>query len=242
MQYVLVHGSWQGGWCWQQLATLLQQKGHQVSSVDLPGHNKNSFPLSEVTYDLYYQYLVKEIMRYSEPCVLVAHSMSGILAAPLLEEYPDKISHLFLIAAFVAQNGQSLLDIALSGGPSEIPHMLIDDLDNKAQRLDLEKVKTGLYHDCPSEIAEWAINQLQPQPIAPLITPIHWTDSGKTSHKRTYFLCEDDRDVHPTTQRNILKNYPCQVVHLQSGHFPFLSQPENLLNALENRLNAVELC
>lgn len=234
MQFVLVHGSWQGAWCWEPLSTLLRQRGHTVSCPDLPGHGASSVPLSDVTYELYYQSLVDEITRYKDPVILVAHSMSGILAAPLLDQYADRITHLFLIAAFVAQNGQSLLDIALAGGPSEIPTMLIIDAEKKTQRLDLSKVKNAFYHDCPSELANWAIPQLQPQPIAPLTTPIKWIDSGKTRHKRTYLVCEKDRDVHITTQLGIIEQYPCRMVKLESGHFPFLSQNEKLAEVLTN--------
>lgn len=232
MQYVLVHGSWQGGWCWDPLAKLLRQEGHNVSCPDLPGHGLSKIALSSVTYDTYYQNLVQEITKYREPVVLVAHSMSGILAAPLLDQYSKHISHLFLIAAFVAQNGNSLLDIALAGGPSEIPHILLHDSENQTQSLDLQKVKNALYHDCSPQVAEWAIPKLQPQPVAPITTPINWVDSGRTLDKRTYILCEEDRDVHPTTQNNILKDYPCQKIKIQSGHFPFLSQPEKLSTIL----------
>ncbi len=231
MKYILVHGAWQGGWCWEFLAKELQKQGHTVSCPDLPGHGKNSFPLSKVTYDIYYQSLEDEIKR-SDNVIIVAHSMSGILAAPLLDKHSERISHLFLIAAFVAQNGQSLLDIAIAGGPSEIPNLLLTDEENKTQSLDLSKAKKALYHDCPSEIAEWAIEQLQPSPMEPFIRPIYWKDSGKTKAKRTYIVCEKDRDVHFTTQLGIVKNYPCKIINLKSGHFPFLSNPKQLADIL----------
>lgn len=231
MQYILVHGAWQGGWCWELLAKELRQQGHTVSCLDLPGHGKNSFPLSKVTYDIYYQSLEDEIKKHKN-IILVAHSMSGILAAPLLDKYPDRISHLFLIAAFVAQNGQSLLDIAIAGGPSEIPNLLLTDEKDNTQSLDLRKAKTALYHDCPSDLADWAIQQLQPSPIEPFMRPIHWIDSGKTRNKRTYIVCEEDRDVHVSTQLGIVKSYPCQTVKLKSGHFPFLSNPKQLAQIL----------
>lgn len=231
MQYVLVHGAWQGGWCWEFLAKELHKLGHTVSCLDLPGHGKNSFPLSKVTYDVYYQCLEDEIKKYDD-VVLVAHSMSGILAAPLLDRYSDRISHLFLIAAFVAQNGQSLLDIAIAGGPSEIPKLLLTDEENKTQSLDLSKAKKALYHDCPPELSEWAIQQLQSSPMEPFIRPIYWKDSGKTQDKRTYIVCEEDRDVHLTTQLSIIKDYPCQIINFKSGHFPFLSNPKQLAEIL----------
>lgn len=118
MQYILVHGAWQAGWCWKFLAAELRKRGHTVTCLDLPGHGTNAFPLSEVTYEIYYKNLEEEIKKYKE-VILVAHSMSGLMAGPLLDRYPDRIAHLFLIAAFVAQNGQSLLDMALAGGPSK---------------------------------------------------------------------------------------------------------------------------
>lgn len=232
MKYVLVHGSWQGGWCWKLLAEELLRRGHQVSCPDLPGHGFSSVPLSEVTYASYYQSLVNEILRVDEPVVLVAHSMSGILAAPLLDQYPERISHLFLIAAYVAQNGKSLLDLALAGGPSEIPKILLNDEENKTQRLELRNAKEALYHDCTEEAADWAISQLQAQPTIPLMTPVPWKDSGKTRDKRTYLFCEEDRDVHPLTQSKVLDDYPCKVVRLKSGHFPFISQPRQVADII----------
>jgi hypothetical protein len=37
LNFVLVHGSWHGPWCWDKLAPLLRERGHQVSAVDLQG-------------------------------------------------------------------------------------------------------------------------------------------------------------------------------------------------------------
>ncbi|CDR33767.1 alpha/beta fold hydrolase [Criblamydia sequanensis] len=234
MQYILVHGAWQGGWCFEFLAEELIKLGNKVSCLDLPGHGKSPFPLSQATYEIYYHSLEEEIKKFDE-VILVAHSMSGILAAPLLDKHSDRISHLFLISAFVAQKGQSLLDVAIAGGPSEIPNLLITDEENQTQSLDLIKAREALFHDCPEELADWAIQRLQANPIAPFITPVNWVDSGKTKEKRTYIVCEDDRDVHPSTQLNILKNYPCLVIPFKSGHFPFLSKPKELAEILNSR-------
>ncbi|MCH9628183.1 MAG: Pyrethroid hydrolase [Chlamydiales bacterium] len=232
MRYVLVHGAWQGGWCWEPLSEILLSQGHQVTCPDLPGHGSNPYPLNKITYAVYYESLEREIARYKEPVVLVAHSMSGILAAPLLDKHPEWFDHAFFIAAYIAQNNRSLLDLALSGGPSEIPKILREQKDKLTQQLDLQKVKDALYFDCSSEIANWATLQLQPQPLKPLTTPINWIDSGKTRHKRTYILCENDRDVHPITQHSVLEHYPCNVISMQSGHFPFLSHPNQLTHTL----------
>lgn len=68
--------------------------------------------------------------------------------------------------------------------------------------------------------------------MEPFIRPIYWKDSGKTQDKRTYIVCEEDRDVHLTTQLSIIENYPCQIINFKSGHFPFLSNPKLLAEIL----------
>src|SRR4051794_41972280 len=35
--FILVHGSWHGGWCWDSVAMLLAGSGHVVHAPDLPG-------------------------------------------------------------------------------------------------------------------------------------------------------------------------------------------------------------
>ena len=81
------------------------------------------------------------------------------------------------------------------------------------------------------------MSNLQPQPVSPFMTPIYWKDSGKTINKRTYIFCEDDRDVHPITQQNILNKFPCEVVRIKAGHFPFLSKPKDLAKILMVRFH-----
>jgi pimeloyl-ACP methyl ester carboxylesterase len=36
--YVLIHGAWFGGWCWDATKSLLERDGHTAISIDLPGH------------------------------------------------------------------------------------------------------------------------------------------------------------------------------------------------------------
>src|SRR5690242_20696200 len=35
--FVLVHGTWHGGWCWRRVADLLASKGHKVYAPSLTG-------------------------------------------------------------------------------------------------------------------------------------------------------------------------------------------------------------
>lgn len=95
MQYIFIHGSWHGFWCWQKLVPLLQKKGHQTECLDLPSHNSIE-EAGKVTYQDYCDYVEQVILLYNEPITLVAHSMGGIIAVPLadrLEQVKQHVLH-----------------------------------------------------------------------------------------------------------------------------------------------------
>ena len=55
--FVLVHGAWHGGWCWEKLTPILEASGHRVVTPDLPGRGPESQPLSGLTLDDYADFL-----------------------------------------------------------------------------------------------------------------------------------------------------------------------------------------
>ena len=40
--FVLVHGAWHGGWCWQRVADRLRRDGHAVFTPTLTGLGERS--------------------------------------------------------------------------------------------------------------------------------------------------------------------------------------------------------
>ena len=51
--YVLVHGGWAGGWCWDKVVPLLRESGHKVETLDLPGHGKDRTSIPEISLAAY---------------------------------------------------------------------------------------------------------------------------------------------------------------------------------------------
>ena len=47
--FVLVHGAWHGGWCWQRVRPLLRQHGHEVFTPTLTGLGERSHPSGRMT-------------------------------------------------------------------------------------------------------------------------------------------------------------------------------------------------
>lgn len=92
--FVLIHGGWHGAWCWDRVAPLLEQGGHEVVSFDLPGHGEDRTPSVEVTLEGYTDRVVEALDALSEPVVLVGHSLGGTAISQAAERRPEKIEKL----------------------------------------------------------------------------------------------------------------------------------------------------
>ncbi|MCW2620092.1 MAG: putative hydrolase or acyltransferase of alpha/beta superfamily, partial [Modestobacter sp.] len=44
--FVLVHGAWHGGWCWDRVVPLLRAAGHEVHAPTLTGLSERAHLLS----------------------------------------------------------------------------------------------------------------------------------------------------------------------------------------------------
>ena len=79
--YVLVHGAGHGGWCWQRVARLLREAGHEVHTPTLTGLGDRAHLLSpEVSLETHITdvaaMLISEDLR---DAILVGHSYGGIV-------------------------------------------------------------------------------------------------------------------------------------------------------------------
>src|ERR1700735_5825120 len=77
--FVLVHGSWHGGWCWRRVADLLEAKGHKVYAPTLTGLGERSHLMSGmITLDTHISDVTNVIKWENlQNVVLVGHSYAG---------------------------------------------------------------------------------------------------------------------------------------------------------------------
>src|SRR5262245_45274855 len=111
--YVLVHGPWHGGWCWERVAPLLRAAGHRVETPDLPGHGDDPTPPAEVGLRLYAEAIERVLVTLEEPAVLVGHGTSGAVVSEVAERCPERVALLVYLAGFLLQTGESVLDVGL---------------------------------------------------------------------------------------------------------------------------------
>lgn len=73
-RFVLVHGGFVGGWCWEKVVPLLEGAGHQVEAPDLPGLGDDHTPIPQVSLQGYAERISEVLDARPEPVVLVGQS------------------------------------------------------------------------------------------------------------------------------------------------------------------------
>src|SRR6201990_523636 len=106
---VLVHGAFGGAWSWEPVIPGLEEAGHTVQAIDLPGSGEDHTPVAGVTLDGYTE-RVWQALASGPPAVLVGHSMGGVVVTQAAARTPEQVERLVYVAAFAPADGQSLLD------------------------------------------------------------------------------------------------------------------------------------
>ena len=95
--FVLVHGAWHGGWCWQRVADRLRGAGHTVFTPTLTGLGERSH-LLRAGIDLTTHITdVVNVMRWEDltDVVLCGHSYGGFVISGWLSKRRRPSARLF---------------------------------------------------------------------------------------------------------------------------------------------------
>ena len=102
MRFVLVHGGFHAGWCWERTIAALAGLGHQGVAVDLPGHGAR---LEEESTLAGRTAAITVAMEPGD--VLVGHSGGGFDATLAADAAPDLVSHIVYLAGALPREGRS---------------------------------------------------------------------------------------------------------------------------------------
>ncbi|MCH8560338.1 alpha/beta fold hydrolase [Nesterenkonia sp. DZ6] len=194
-QFVLIHGAFHGGWCWDPVATNLREAGHTVVTPDLPGAGDDDTPHEEVTLDAATEKVIDALRALDEPAVLVGHSMGGVVITQAAAQAPELVLRLVYLAAFRPSHGESLLD--LTGLPEGVGDGVQANItvagDPPVATFDASKALGVFYNDVPEEVAQLATSRLDPQPLAVFATPIDI--EGAEMPPAEYVICAADHAI-----------------------------------------------
>ena len=230
---LLVHGAWETASIWDGVAAKLRRDGYRVQVVTLPGRPGNPARPNQVSMDSYRQAITTAIAKDNNPVVLVGHSFAGFPISVVAEAEPNKIRSLVYLAAYLPQDGQSLLGVATNDKDSKAgPAVQID----KAHGLSTiaPDARAGLFaNDAPPEVGAAVARAIVPEPLGPLATPVHLTAKFARVDK-VYIHTARDQVVSPELQASMVAATPVRREQtLDTGHTPFVTNPDGVAAAIE---------
>lgn len=233
---VLVHGAFAGAWKWERLVGPLEAAGHTVETLDLPASGEDQTPVAEVTLDAYVERVVAQIDERPEPAVLVPSSMGGVVSTQTAARHPEKVAAIVYVAAFVPQDGQSLMDLTRlpEGASDELQAGMVIEGDPPTASLTPEVSRSAEFGESSEEDAAWAYPQIRPQPVVPFGEPVQIPEGTFDEIPRAYIVCTRDRSIPPGLQhRMVAENRIEDVIEIETDHSPMISRPAELAAAVD---------
>ena len=226
--FVLVHGAWHGGWCWDRLAEPLRSAGHEVHTPTLTGLGEQAALATPGVNLETHVHDVTTLLRSREldEVVLVGHSYAGLVVSMVADRESRRISRLVYLDAVVPENGQSLLDCASADFRAYIDEhvrVLGEGWLIPVQAATAEIL--GLHHQADRD---WVMPRLTPHPARTFREPM--LVSTIPAMPRSYINCigEQPPGQPRSTQAQGIDDYH----ELRSGHDAMVTAPHALARLL----------
>ena len=235
--YVLVHGSWLGGWCWQRVTPLLTAAGHNVLAPSLTGLGDrshlvggNSSDGGVIDLDLHIQDIAA-LLEWEDlnAVVLVGHSYAGMVITAVADQMPERVAHLFYVDAVVPEAGKAIVDLVPLEMAASIRAAAAAN-DDPSRMPPAPPEALGITD--PSDAA-WVAAKSVGMPIATHEQPIRLTGAFAGVAKRTYVAC-----THPVlggleaTAAAARDDPDCRYFEIATGHDPMITTPYELADLL----------
>jgi pimeloyl-ACP methyl ester carboxylesterase len=178
---VLVHGAFEGGWCWRRVAALLRAAGAEVVTPTLTGCGDRAHLCSrDTSLALHVQDVVATIETEDlRELVLVGHSYGGTVVTAAADAVASRIGHLVYLDASAPRSGQASTGAFAEGTADALAQMSGEDWLLPPLPLDAVGVTA------PSDIA-WVEPRRRPHPVRTLHEPVQLAHGDAPPFPRSY--------------------------------------------------------
>src|SRR5262245_55735614 len=232
--FVLVHGAWHGGWCWQKLIPSLEAAGHEVHAPTLTGLAERASELSpDVGLDTHIQDIVGLLEEKNlHGVILVGHSYGAMVITGVVDQVPERIAHLVYLDTFVPRDGESMVDV------SRIVTWILRKQTQEGWRVE----SRGTYGVTTEPDRSWVLSKVTPQPLKTFKQPLHLKNPAIVSTKpRTHIACTGGFffSLMQRLLRHLLARRALppteggwRLRQLRSGHDAMITKPRELADLL----------
>ena len=240
--YVLVGGTWLGGWCWQPVARRLRDNGHDAYPVTLTGLGERAhLASSHVDLDTHITDVVNLIEFEDLPeVVLLGHSYAGVVVTGVADRIPERISRLVYLDSRPLPDGSALIEAF----PSELRRHIERQVEELGEgwRFPMPSWEEVSYMASLEGVDDDHLKLLRfravAQPFGTYTQPLRLENPAREELPKLGILCSYSLDQ---MQEMIASDNPLfrelagpewRFVELPTGHWAMFSRPEDLAELL----------
>ncbi|BCH31896.1 esterase [Mesorhizobium sp. L-8-10] len=225
---VLVHGSWGGGWVWDEVVASLTGAGRRILAPTLTGLGDRAHLIHEgIDHELHAEDIVQTIeFADASNIVLVGHSYGGLVASAVACRIPERIRSLVIVDGFLAETGRSIFDlhpeISAITEPLLNPTAPWQMMPLPASAIGLPDGPQARRHDARS----------RPMPIRTHSTPFREDMARLAAIDRHYIRCTDFPIFAATADKAEREGW--RRGDIETGHMVMFTQPGELARGIED--------
>jgi pimeloyl-ACP methyl ester carboxylesterase len=155
--------------------------------------------------------------------VLVGTSSGGMVISRAAEQAADRIARLVFVDALALLHGERIADIVRRPTP------MATELATGPTREDAEG---RMFADLDPATRAWALARYTLHPIAAMNAPMELKDFWERAWKATVIRCRRAANPPEAHQRRTAERLKAAWHELDTGHYPMLSQPDELTRLL----------
>ncbi|AMN43044.1 alpha/beta fold hydrolase [Rhodoplanes sp. Z2-YC6860] len=223
--FVLVHGTWSGGWMWRTVAERLRAEGHTVYTPTLTGLGEREHLVSRQTnLDTHIQDIAGVIAcEQLDDVVLVGTSYAGLVISGVADRITDKIDALIYLNAALPANGKCMLDTVSAERRATVQRLA--DEQGDGYRIPSSLVlDTGIENE---QARDAFLARMSPHPLPSLLQPISLTGRYTQVPRKAYVLATKKVSHHFQEYYDWAAKQQGWTAHtIASHHYPMATMPE----------------
>lgn len=229
--FVLVHGAWHGGWCWNKVAATLRSRGHTVHTPTQTGLGERAHLLSKsITLDTFVEDITNHI-KFEElkDIVLVGHSFGGNAISGTADRMPDRIKRIVYLDAAMLENGQSVFSLL----PPDIVAARTKMAQDSSGGLSIPAPPAAAFGLSDPTQQAWLTAKLTPHPLNTFTSPLNLKNKIANGLPAVYISCVDPAYPPLNASKAVVKKIGMKMVEIKTGHDAMVTLPDKLTEMLD---------
>jgi len=220
--FVLIHGSYQGGWIWKLVSERLRAKGHNVLAPTLDGCAERAAGLrAGITTGTHGEEIAKLLYFHDlKNVVLVGTSSGGMVLACAAEKARERVARVVFADALALFDGETILDIVKRPTTA-----LLTPLARGPSR---EDAAGRLFAGLDPALREWAADRVTLHPEAAYTQPVKLERFWEQKWDADVLYCSRAPNPGEAHIRRAADKLGARWHVIDTGHYPMLSTPDEL--------------